>query len=253
MLILLTNDDGIRAEGLQQLRRGLEEIAEVVVVAPEQERSATGHGITMHKPLRVKQVYVAEAYYGSSVSGTPADCVKLALDILLEKKPDLVISGINNGLNLGTDILYSGTVSAALEAVINGVPAYAVSTEEDATPEDLSYAASFIKHLVLQHTLPSNSLINVNIPRRSLGPIKGVKTTKQGFKRYENSTELRKDPRGKDYYWLGGKIISTGNDPGSDMAAIAERYVSLTPIQYDLTNYQVLSLLDKWQISATLE
>jgi 5'-nucleotidase len=251
MLILLTNDDGIRAEGLQHLRCSLEAIAEVTVVAPERERSAAGHGITMHKPLRVNKVLLGSKTFGLSVSGTPADCVKLALDKLMPKKPDLVISGINNGLNLGTDVLYSGTVSAALEAVIANIPALAVSVAAGASHEDFAYAASFVKDLVQDigpANFPINTLLNVNIPRTSEGPVTGVKVTSQGVRKYENSVEVRKDPRGKEYYWLCGEAVKLDTSPASDLAALEQRAISLTPLQADLTNYNSMELLKKWQV-----
>ncbi|MDS1030812.1 5'/3'-nucleotidase SurE [Bacillota bacterium LX-D] len=246
MKILLTNDDGIDAQGIKYLQRSLLTIAEVFTVAPERERSAAGHGITMHKPLRVNKVLLENESYGYSVSGTPADCVKLALDKLLDHKPDFVVSGINNGFNLGTDIIYSGTVSAAIEAIINGVPAIAVSVEEGALSEDLVFVAETVKKLILQINeieLDNNALINVNVPCVSKGPVKGLEITSQGLRLYENSVEVRKDPRGKDYYWLGGQPIALEAKLGTDVAALEHRSISLTPLGFDLTNYELINYL----------
>ncbi|MGI6332092.1 MAG: 5'/3'-nucleotidase SurE [Zhaonellaceae bacterium] len=246
MHILLTNDDGLLADGIQYLRQYLAELGQTSMVAPERERSGMGHGITMHKPLRANKVFFEDKSYGWSVSGTPADCVKLALDKLLPTRPDIVISGINNGLNMGTDILYSGTVSAALEAIIEKIPAIAVSVEEEATKEDFIYAAQFIKNFLThipRKEFTNQVVLNINIPRISLGPISGVEITIQGLKRYGNTIVTRLDPRGKEYYWLSGELLEIDSKKNTDLAALARRAISITPLHFDLTNHDFLNKL----------
>ncbi len=241
MYILLTNDDGIMASGIQALRKACEKIADVVIVAPDRERSASGHGITMHKPLRVE-----ENKYGSSpgfaVSGTPADCVKLALEKLLNRTPDLIISGINKGSNLGTDVLYSGTVSGALEAIINNIPSIAVSLEYR-NKGDFKVAAAFAAQLakyIMEKPLPANTFLNVNIPDLDAKSIKGIRIVKIGSKRYINTIEERKDPRGRSYYWLSGNLREN-LETNTDIWAIAHNYIAISPLHYDLTNYRAMT------------
>lgn len=247
MKVLLTNDDSIQANGLAALWSQLKEIADVVVVAPDRERSATGHGITMDMPLRAEK---SPLFDGKSwvVNGTPADCVKLAVNCLLEEKPDLIIAGINRGSNLGVDIFYSGTVSGALEGTILGFPAMAVSVTEYLNP-DYRYAASFIRKLipkVLETNVCNDTLLNINVPSLAPEDIRGVEITRLGTRKYINSFDARVDPRGKAYYWLGGEVVdivdeSSGRD--TDVASIQEHKVSITPIQVDLTNYRAMDKL----------
>ncbi|HAA90363.1 MAG: 5'-nucleotidase SurE [Thermoanaerobacterales bacterium 50_218] len=246
MQILLTNDDSIYAEGLAVLWSALSEIAEVTVVAPDRERSATGHGITVDQPLRAERVSL---FSGAAwaVNGTPADCVKLGVNCLLKDKPDVVVAGINRGPNLGIDVLYSGTVSGALEGLILGIPAIAVSVADYANP-DYRYAAYFTKKLVpriLETDFCTDTLLNVNVPSLPAEEIRGVRITRLGNRKYLNSFEVRKDPRGKLYYWLGGDVIDLDDDPDTDVAAIREKMVSITPIHIDLTNYRAIRALEK--------
>ncbi|NLL18916.1 MAG: 5'/3'-nucleotidase SurE [Clostridia bacterium] len=243
MLILLTNDDGLTATGIQTLRQTIEPLGEVVLVAPDRERSASGHGITMHKPLRVEKQYFGESL-GYAVSGTPADCVKLALEQLLDRPPHLVISGINKGANLGTDVLYSGTVSGALEAIINGIPSMAVSLDLRGN-ELFSTAADFILKLIpiaVKQSLPSRTFLNINVPDVESTEIKGIQVAKLGARRYVNSVVERKDPRGKSYYWLSG-VLEDKAQPDTDVWAVAHNYIAITPVQYDLTDYSQLTKL----------
>lgn len=245
MLILLTNDDGLDAPGIQSLREALEPLAEVVLAAPDRERSASGHGITMHKPLRVEAKRFGSSQ-GYAISGTPADCVKLALEQLLDRAPDLVISGINKGANLGTDVLYSGTVSGALEAIINGIPSVAVSLDyrnKGLFPVAASFTTKLIP-VLLQEPLPEQTFLNINVPDVDRSDIKGVQVVKLGTRRYINCVEERKDPRGKSYYWLSG-ILQGTPEPETDVWAVAHNYISLTPVQYDLTDYGRLAQLNK--------
>lgn len=249
MKILLTNDDGIHAKGLAVLCSELKKVAEVIVVAPDRERSGTGHGITMDIPLRAEKVSIFDDM-AWAINGTPADCVKLAVNCLLEDSPDLVVAGINRGSNLGVDIFYSGTVSGALEGTILGFPAIAVSVTEYSNP-DYSYAASFMRKLipkVLKTNICKDTLLNINVPSLTAEEIQGVKITRLGSRKYIDSFETpRVDPRGKSYYWLGGDVVDNTDDSSdcgdTDVACVQESMVSVTPIQVDLTNYRVIDSL----------
>lgn len=251
MRFLISNDDGIYADGIKALRKSLELIGQVTVVAPDRERSATGHGITVFRPLRAKPMrYTNSTTVGYAVDGTPADCVKLGLEALLEEPPDLVISGINLGPNLGTDVLYSGTVSAAFEGIINGVPAIAISLNTWSDP-DYTYAAKFIREYVphvLQHKIPPGVLLNINIPH-GIEP-KGIRVTKLGHRRYIDVFDKRTDPRGRVYFWMAGQPENLDEDnPETDVNAVKEGYVSVTPIQLDVTSYEYLAEIKRWPIN----
>lgn len=243
MRILLSNDDGIEADGLNKLRVALQEQNEIYVVAPDRERSATGHKITVHRPLRVKEWnYPGTTATGWAVDGTPADCVKLGLEALLPGPPDLVISGINFGPNLGTDVLYSGTVSAAVEGTINGIPSMAVSLASHEY-RDFSFSGSLIKEIVasLGGELPPRTLLNINTPP---GTPQGIKVTRLGNRRYVNIFDKRVDPRGRVYFWMAGEPFDLDeDDPETDVCAVKEGYISITPVQFDLTDYSVLEKL----------
>lgn len=247
MKLLISNDDGIFALGIRSLANRLAEAGHhVTVVCPDRERSATGHGLTLHQPIRAD---IVESVFHPSVkawacSGTPSDCVKLALWALLDSPPDLVLSGINHGSNLGTDVLYSGTVSAAMEGVIEGIPGIALSLASSASSE-FQPAAAFAESLVAQlskQPLPELLLLNVNVPAVKADAIAGVKVTRQGTRRYIDVFEKRLDPRGKTYYWLAGELLeevaemSDANDHVlTDVQAIRDHYITLTPLQYNLT------------------
>ncbi len=264
--ILITNDDGIFAEGIQVLSEEIYkhhgDTVELFIIAPDHEQSAVSHAITMHRPLRVEKVRYLhnEALNCRSVTGTPADCVKLAVEYLLPQKPDLVISGINRGSNLGTDVLYSGTFSAALEGALQELPALAVSLTETRKP-NFRIAAAFICNLlpvILSHSLPPQTLLNINVPQPE-GGIKGIEVTRLGSRRYRNTFEERVDPRGKSYYWLAGELDDV-HEEGSDVNAINEGNISITPVHFDITNYDLIQpmcdlldrdLLDKIQACNT--
>ena len=254
MIVLLTNDDGINADGLQSLRVAFQSVpgAEVYVVAPDRERSASGHAITIHHPLQVEEMAAGEAAARSfAVNGTPADCVKLGVKALLPKPPDLVVSGINRGPNLGTDVFYSGTVSAAVESLIMGIPSIAVSLTAFENL-DYGFAARFAVYLageVLSRGLPENTLLNVNVPPLDEEEIAGVAVTRLGKRPYENVFERRLDPRGRLYFWLAGENLSLAGDPDTDVGAIRNNLVSVTPIHLDLTNHEVVSLLSQWGLA----
>ncbi len=250
MRVLLTNDDGIMAGGLYALYREIKKDAEVAIVAPEGQQSAVGHAITMSTPLRVKEVFRGGRLYGYAVSGTPADCVKIAVRALLKKRPEMVISGINLGPNLGTDILYSGTVSAATEAAILGIPAIAVSVTTYVEP-DYTVAARFTRRLSLlvgKHGLPPDTLLNVNVPPLTAKKIKGVSITRQGKSRYLEKFDRRIDPRGSVYYWLTSERIQKEGKDNDDVQAIEDCRISITPIGFDLTSEKLLKALSKWNL-----
>ncbi len=249
--ILLTNDDGIGAAGIQALWHELSHIAEVIVVAPDVERSATSQAITVHSPIRVDQyTFDNPRISGWRIGGTPADCVKIALGTLLTQPPDLIVSGINHGPNLGTDVLYSGTVSAAIEGALHGIPAVAVSLDGGGN-YDFAPAAKFMSTFIpkmMSKTLPADTLLNINIPAVPTAQMGGTVITKLGVRQYDNIFEGRKDPRGRMYYWLGGNIIDNENEADSDIVAVKLGKVSVTPIHFDLTNYNAIKLVESWNL-----
>jgi len=242
--ILITNDDGIQAAGLKALEQALFSVGEVTVVAPDREMSATSQSISVHTPLRVHQY--DERHY--AVSGTPADTVILALYHILPQKPDLVVSGINPGGNLGENIIYSGTVAAAMEAGLHGVPSFAISL---ATRKylDFSSAAAFAAQLavkVMEEGLAEGVTLNVNVPR---GEVRGVRITRQSQKVSQNLVHEKKDPRGRSYYWLDETVELKDVEPDSDYAAILAHEISVTPLQVDRTHYPSLDPLTRWLAS----
>ncbi|NLG86398.1 MAG: 5'/3'-nucleotidase SurE [Firmicutes bacterium] len=255
MFVLLSNDDGIEAPGLMALAKELAPKYEAVVVAPDRERSASSHAITVHKPLRVRQINanlnIKQAY---AVNGTPSDCVKLALTTLLPKQPDMVISGINRGSNLGTDVFYSGTVAAALEGLLHGIPGIAVSlatsSGDSDSDSDYSLAAQVallvVERLANKPNIP-RMLININVPDLPRDMIRGIRITRLGMRRYRNVFEIRRDPRGQTYYWLAGEPVAEVDEIDTDIAAIEDGYISLTPITVDLTDYGAIKQLQAWE------
>jgi len=250
--ILLTNDDGIFAPGLYELYLQIKRIGRVSVVAPDSERSAVGHAITISDPLRVMPFEKMGELFGYAVNGTPADCVKIAYFALLDEKPDLVISGINYGSNSGINIIYSGTVSAATEGTILGIPSFAISltTFKDA---DFSYAAKFaarLAPLVLQRGLPKGTFLNVNVPNVPEKDIRGVAITRMGNAQYEDKYDRRIDPRNRVYYWLTGSRIEQQTGIDVDDGATGNNLVSITPVHYDMTNYKCLEEIAGWGIKA---
>lgn len=252
-LVLVTNDDGIHAPGINAMRRALEQVEglEVWSVAPDRQRSASSHALTMYRPLFPMKMEIPGATSPCySVTGTPADSAKLAIEELLPRKPDLVISGINQGPNLGTDIFYSGTVAAALEGPILGIPAIAASLDSF-TSDDYTIAAEYVTNLalwVLKEGLPPGTLLNINVPGLPREEIKGVRVAKMGRRLYRDQWDKRKDPRGRTYYWLAGVLADLTNDQDSDVVAVEQGYVSLTPLQLDLTRYELLDRLRGWTL-----
>lgn len=245
MRFLLTNDDGIYAKGLSALYSELSEEADCLIVAPEIEQSAVGHAITISRPLMVRHATKNGAFLGYAVYGTPADCVKIGIKELSDQPVDMVVSGINRGSNAGINVLYSGTVSAATEAAIMGIPALAVSldTRKDA---DYTFAARFVRklaHLLIGSPELSNTAINVNIPALPREKIKGVAVVRQGKGNIIENFEKRIDPRENIYYWISGESPSERKDKETDVGALAEGFITITPIQYDLTRYDMLNPL----------
>ncbi len=263
MKLLISNDDGIFAPGIRSLANGLAAAGhDVSVVCPDRERSATGHGLTLHQPIRAE---IIESVFHPQIkawacSGTPSDCVKLALWALLDSPPELVISGINQGANLGTDVLYSGTVSAAMEGVIERIPSIAISLTSF-TSKDFQGAVAFAQSLVAQlenEPLPELMLLNVNVPPVKLEEIAGVVLTRQGVRRYVDVFEKRVDPRGKTYYWLAGELLEEvepeqglhlPQDIPTDVEAIRQNYITVTPLQYNLTYASGLNQLRHWNFN----
>lgn len=243
MRILVTNDDGIHAQGIQSLIKELSTIAEIYLAAPDRERSGTGHSITVFDPIRVVKTNLPGIKQGWIVGGTPVDCVKMAIARLIDEKIDLVVSGINHGPNLGTDVLYSGTVSAAAEGVIMGCPSMAISLNSNQGENDFTFAAGFAKRmadLLFRQGIDQNTLINVNIPDLPKEDIKGIRVTQLGARNYDNLFEERKDPRGNTYYWMGGGVLEEEQHEESDVTAVNLGYISVTPINLDLTDYQLI-------------
>ena len=250
MTILLTNDDGIYAEGIFALYEELKKIADVKVVAPATEQSAVGHAITMSDPLRVKDAYRRQKFFGHSVSGTPADCVKIAIRSLFKKMPDLVVSGINLGPNTGFSVLYSGTVSGATEGAILGIPSIAVSLGTFVNP-DFKPAARFaakMAKIVHRQGLPKGTFLNINVPGLPASKIKGIRITTQGKTPIIENFDKRVDPRNRIYYWLTGEVINLKGERDSDIIALKKGYISITPVQYDLTDYGYIDELKRWKL-----
>ncbi|MDH5638995.1 MAG: 5'/3'-nucleotidase SurE [Nitrospinota bacterium] len=251
MRILLTNDDGINAEGIRAFKSALREIADVTVVAPETEMSAVGHSITLSDPLRVREVRHNGEPFGLAVNGTPADCVKIAVRAILPQPPDMVVSGINHGQNVATNIIYSGTVSAATEGTILGIPSVAVSLASF-TGGDFSMAADYSIRVIKQvaaRPLPPDTLVNVNVPAVPADQVKGIKVCRMGMSKFTEVFERRVDPRNREYFWQGGQMEMNPQDVETDINWLSENWVTVTPIHYDLTHYELMEDMLKWKIN----
>jgi len=248
-LILISNDDGVYSEGLRVLARRVKQIGRVVIVAPDQERSAASHALTLHRPLRVKKI--SQDVY--AVDGTPTDCINLGINEILKQKPDIIISGINHGANLGDDVHYSGTVSAALEGGIMGVPSIAISVvarERFRFETAAEFAVKLIK-IVLSGGLPAGVILNVNVPNLPLQQIKGCDVTTQGKRNYGNIIVEKIDPRGKKYYWIGGDEAGFDDIKGTDCTAVALGKISITPLRVNMTDKTAFNIVRKWKLNAT--
>ena len=242
--ILLTNDDGVFSEGIGELAKVLRKKYQIKIVAPDRERSAASHSLTLHNPLRIVKIKKDKF----AIDGTPTDCVILAINSILKEKPDLVISGINNGPNMGEDVLYSGTVAAAIEAMNLGFPAVAISL---ASYQKGNFAdcAKIIDSLFSKNffsILSPKTILNINIPPLALEKIKGFKVTKLGHRVYSDFIIEKKDPRGKPYFWIGGQIPEWSEGGETDFDAIKNGYVSITPLNVDMTNYQYFPKIENW-------
>ncbi len=250
-LILLSNDDGVSAPGISAALDALADLAEIVVAAPDRERSATSHSISLDRPLRADEIR-PQVF---SIDGTPVDCVYLALLHLVPRKPDLVVSGINNGFNLGSDVFYSGTVAAAVEGALREVPAVAISLERR-KPQDFSHAARFLRSLVsgvLAHgrwAIPRGSLLNVNLPQ---GPVTAYEVTFLGRRVYRDMVDVRQDLRGRSYYWIGGPEEKGADESGSDCSAVQAGRASVTPLGLDLTNRAMIADLASWRLDGFVQ
>jgi 5'-nucleotidase len=244
MRILVTNDDGYLAHGIQMLRQAAEKHGAVDVVAPDREQSATSHSLTMHHPLRVRSIRDTRV-----VDGTPTDCVILAVGELLEERPDYVFSGVNHGANLGDDVLYSGTVAGAMEATILGIPAVALSYV-GGDPEGLDgwegAVSELLGQIVGRQSFPKDTLLNVNIPAIDPAELRGVRVTRLGRRVYEGSLMRAHDPSGKEYFWIGGGQTTWWGEIDSDFRAIEEGFISVTPLHLDLTNFDLLQDIRDW-------
>ena len=241
MIILISNDDGIRSEGIQALASAVAPLGEVWIVAPDREQSAVSHSLTLHRPLRVEQIAPRQF----AVDGTPTDCVNLAASGILPGRPGLVISGINKGANLGDDITYSGTVSAAMEGTLLGIPSIAMSLVAR-DQFDFGAAAAFASELaahVIERPFPASTLLNVNVPDIPRAEMRGFRITRQGKRRFGQSLVEKTDPRGRKYYWIGGSELDFVDEPGTDFAAIQDGAISITPIHLDLTHHPSLEAL----------
>jgi len=247
MRVLLTNDDGIHAPGLKALYQELKRDFQVHIVAPDSERSAVGHAITLTSPLRVQEVFKNGSFFGYGVKGTPADCVKIAVQELLEAGPDVILSGINLGANVGVNVLYSGTVSAATEGAFLGIPSAAISLDIRTNP-DFRFAARFaieIIRFIRENGLRERTALNVNIPAVPPDKLEGVSFTRQGVARFREKFERRIDPRGNVYYWLSGETPLEEGNPDADARALKQNWITITPISYDLTCAEELLRLRK--------
>ena len=248
MNILCTNDDGYLATGIQVLARAASALGTVTTVAPDREQSATSHSLTLHHPLRARR-----AVDGTwIVDGTPTDCVLLALNELLPNGADICLSGVNHGPNMGEDVLYSGTVAAAMEATVMGIPSIALSYS-GAYHEELEgwegVVCSILRAILGREGLPSDTLFNVNLPATAPDDVRGIKVTSLGQRRYAESITRAKDPSGREYFWIGGGVASWRGPKDSDFQAVEEGYVSVTPLHLDLTNYRLLEEIRSWDLT----
>ncbi len=248
--ILICNDDGIFAPGIMALHQAVRGLGEVSIVAPAAEQSAVGHAITLSDPIKIQYIRRDGAFEGYAVGGTPADCVKLAVTVLLKRRPDLVLSGINLGPNTGISVIYSGTVSAATEGAILGIPSMAISLASFTQPrwETAAHVARRLAGELLARRLPPDTLLNVNVPNRPLSRVKGVAVTRMGRSRFAEIFHKRTTPRGDTYYWMDGELKRTGTAAGTDIRALEQGYVAVTPIWYDLTHDAALPRLRRWNL-----
>jgi 5'-nucleotidase len=247
-VILITNDDGVTAPGIRNLVEAVKDLGDVYVVAPDKPQSGMGHAITIGFPLRLQAVHLMEGVQAWSCSGTPVDCVKVAVDKILHRKPDICLSGINHGANHSINVIYSGTMSAAIEASIENIPSIGFSLLDYSMEADFSGARIYAREIVqriLQGPGDKHLCLNVNIPAIQVELIKGIKVCKQAYAKYEEDFDERKDPSGKKYYWLTGEFVNFDKSKDTDVWALEHQYVSVVPVQFDLTNYAIKEKLEK--------
>lgn len=248
-LILITNDDGYSSKGINSLLNAVKEIGEILFIAPDSPQSGMGHAITVNNPVRCKKTNYFDGVNAYTCTGTPVDCVKMGIHLLKGRKPDVILSGINHGSNVSTNILYSGTMAAAVEGAMEGIPSVGFSLTDFSEDADFSYAekvVAFITKKILKNGLKKGTCLNVNIPNVLENDIKGIKICKQGNAFWEDSFENRKDPMGKDYYWLTGTFNSKETDTETDIHNLNNNYVTVVPCQYDMTCHTSLNELKNW-------
>lgn len=248
-LILITNDDGITAPGIKNLIEAAAPYGDIVIVAPDSPQSGMGHAITITEPLRLDKVAVFPEHLTYQCSGTPVDCVKLAVDKIMHRKPDLLLSGINHGSNSSINVLYSGTMSAAVEGAIEGIPSVGLSLLDYSLNADFSFAreaAQWVIQRILKHGLNKGTLLNMNIPKLNIEDIKGYRICRQANAKWKESFDERVDPNGRKYYWLKGEFDNFDNGEDTDEWALKHGYVSVVPVLYDLTAHHEIKKLSKW-------
>lgn len=248
LTILVTNDDGITAPGIRNLVEAVKPFGKVIVVAPDKAQSGMGHAITVGFPLRLTAVNIFKDIEAYQTNGTPADCVKLAVAEILHRKPDLCVSGINHGANHSINIIYSGTMSAAMEAAIEGIPSIGFSLLDYSPEADFTAARTYVQRIVkevLKEKMDDHFLLNVNIPKGNIKEIKGIKICKQAYAKYKEEFDKRKDPHQQPYYWLTGSFVNFDKGQDTDVWALQQNYVSIVPVQFDLTHYTLKAKLEK--------
>ncbi len=249
--ILVTNDDGITAPGLKALVEVASELGKVIVIAPDSPQSGMGHAITVNNPIRIDRSQVFGKTEAYTCSGTPVDCVKVGIFQLLKKKPDLIVSGINHGSNAATNVIYSGTMSAAVEGSMENIPSIGFSLDDFSHEADFGPTQHFARkiiHKALNSDFPNNVCLNVNIPKLPLRELKGIKVCRQAMAFWEDRFDERKDPLGKKYYWLTGKFKDQEEADDTDMAALKNGFVSVVPVQFDMTAYHTIGRLNQWKM-----
>lgn len=249
-IILITNDDSIYAPGIKALTEAVVDLGRVVVVAPDKPQSGMGHAITIGSPLRLQKIHFIDGVEAYTCNGTPVDCVKLAVDKVLHRKPDICLSGINHGANHSINVLYSGTMSAAMEAAIENIPSVGFSLLDFSMEANFDAAKTYVRKVTIQVLKQKNNkhlLLNVNIPAVPENLIKGIKICRQAYAKYEEDFIERKDPHGKLYYWLTGEFVNFDKGKDTDVWALKHNYVSVVPVQFDLTNYTLKEKMTAWQ------
>lgn len=253
--ILVTNDDGITAPGLRTLIKVMRKIGDVVVVAPDRPRSGQGHAITVSMPLRVSSVYKEEGYQEYRCNGTPVDCVKLGVQIVLRRIPDLLVSGINHGSNASINVVYSGTMAAVIEAAIDKIPAIGFSLDDYELNANFSHTEEYLEQItreVLEKGMPENTCLNVNFPKYREEGIKGVKVCRQSMGSWKERFDERTDPRGRDYFWITGVFSNPDHTEGTDTWEMERNYIAVVPMKFDLTHYEAIPIFEKYDFGARM-